>query len=66
MTTSFGSLLSRDFIKILTDHSDMKKITTIEANIMFAENDVYSHLNEKMYLKYYLPEIVKKLIIVIK
>ena len=42
------------------------EIKGIKPNIMFAENDVYSHLNEKMYLKYYLPEILKKLNIVIK
>jgi len=42
------------------------EIKGIKPDIMFAENDVYSHLNEKMYLKYYLPEILKKLNIVIK
>ena len=28
------------------------EIKGIKPDIMFAENDVYSHLNEKMYLKY--------------
>ncbi len=42
------------------------EIKSIKPDIMFAKNDVYSHLNEKMYLKYYLPEILKKLNIVIK
>ena len=42
------------------------EIKSIKPDIMFLKNDVYSHLNEKMYLKYYLPEILKKLNIVIK
>ena len=42
------------------------EIKSIKSDIMFARNDVYSHLNEKMYLKYYLPEIVNKLNVVIK
>ena len=40
-------------------------IKSIQPDIMFAKNDVYSHLNEKMYLKYYLPEIMNKLNFVI-
>ena len=42
------------------------EIKSIKPDIMFLKNDVYSHLNEKMYLKYYLPEILKKLNTVIK
>lgn len=42
------------------------EIKSIKPDKMFLKNDVYSHLNEKMYLKYYLPEIVKKLGVIIK
>ncbi len=49
-------------------HINFAKIDTIKSikpHIMFAKNDVYSHLNETMYLKYYLPEILNKLNFVI-